>query len=84
MKNYTVINSKGRAALIAFIEDRAANPIWAKNIAEALIADHDGSYPEASQIVELSALKTKSGNPETYSFEPDEYDVFSLEPEDDF
>jgi hypothetical protein len=73
------INAKGRDSLIAFIEDRARDTVFADRTADALIASHDVSSPEAHQIVELSGLKTKSGNPETYSFASDEFDVVPIE-----
>lgn len=79
MEYFAKINAKGRAGLIAFIEDHARDTVFADRIADALIADHDGSYPEASQYVELSGLKTKSGNPEVYSFDTDEFEVLPIE-----
>ena len=81
MEYFAKINAKGRAGLIAFIEERAhdAVALWAENWVAALIAHHDGSNPEAHPIVELSGLKTKSGNPETYCFGPDEFDVLPIE-----
>ena len=79
MEYFAKINAKGRAGLIAFIEDHARDTVFADRTADALIADHDGSYPEAHQIVELSGLKTKSGNPETYNFGADEFDVLPIE-----
>jgi hypothetical protein len=80
MEYFAKINAKGRAGLIAFIEDHARDgALWADRMADAVIADHDGSNPEAHQIVELSGLKTKSGNPETYCFRPDEFDVLPIE-----
>jgi hypothetical protein len=80
MEYFTAINANGRAGLIAFIEDRARDgALWADRMADALIAEHDGSYPEAHQIVELSGLKTKSGNPETYCFGVDEFDVLPVD-----
>ena len=84
MEYFALINAKGRAGLIAFIEDRARDTVFADRMADVLIAEHDGSYPEARQMVELSALKTRSGNPETYCFGADEFDVFQFEPEEDF
>ena len=48
-------------------------------MADALIAEHDGSDPEAHQIVELPGITTKSGNPETYCFDTDEFDILPVE-----
>jgi hypothetical protein len=79
MEYFAKINAKGRNSLIAFIEDHARDTVFADRTADALIASHDGSYPEASQYVEISGLKTKSGNPEIYSFAADEFDVLPIE-----
>jgi len=79
MEYFAKINAKGRQGLIAFIEDRARDTVFAGSMADALLASHDGSDSGCHQIVELSDLKTKSGNPETYSFQADEFDVLPIE-----
>ena len=79
MEYYASINAKGRAGLIAFVEDRARDTVFADLVADALIAEHDGSDPEVRQRVWLSDLKTKSGSPEDYCFDTDEFDILPVE-----
>lgn len=73
------INEKGRAALIAWLEENLQESFCAKDLAVNLINKFDGSDINSNLHVELCSLKTVSGRPETYYFNNDELNVISEE-----
>lgn len=70
-----LINATGRKNLIDWLGGILAEPQNAAAHADALIAAHDGSDPDATQTVEVRGFDTASGNPETYAFDPAELDL---------
>lgn len=72
---YVLINAAGREHLISWLEGVLADPHYAAAHADALIATHDGSDPDATQTIEIGGFYTRSGNPDTYGFSAAELDI---------
>lgn len=74
---YAEINATGRANLVKWLkrvlkETAVSEEGYAEAFADGLIAEHDGSDPEESQVVEVSSHQTEKGYVQTYTFRPDE------------
>lgn len=76
MTRFADINETGFENLKSWIaENHKDGDLWVDECAEALWQSFDGSDPEASLLVELGGLYTKTGNPMTYHFGPDEIEI---------
>ena len=70
------VNQAGREALTNWLREVLSEPFYATEFATKFINELDGSDAEVCGLsVEISGLKTASGNPETYRFESGEYDL---------
>lgn len=81
-ETYTIgeVNEKGRAALEAWLkENLSQDRAWAADRwAEEMIANLDGSFADVQGLsVELSGLKSRTGNPIIYYFGPGEFDLIT-------
>lgn len=77
---YGEVNEIGRQGLLAWLEGVLREPQYAESWADKLLESVDGS--DAAEIgisVEVSGLKTREGNPETYRFSRDEFDLIEIE-----
>jgi hypothetical protein len=74
------LNSKGKAALTEWLRDVLKEPIFAEAWAAHIACSIDGS--DAANIgmrCEVGCFQTKSGNPATYHFGRDEYDLIVID-----
>lgn len=72
---YAEINATGRANLVKWLRDVLKEPERADAWAASLIENHDGSFPDQSQSVEVSAHVTKRGCVQDYRFGSEELDI---------
>lgn len=78
------INQAGRTALIEWLEANLHESIHAEAFADAMISESDFGDPELnSPHVELSGLRSRSGNPKIYRFDRWEYDAVTYNDDGD-
>lgn len=74
------VNEKGRLALIAELNECTRDPFGNENLADALIAEIDGSDAEfCGMHVEISSTYTKNRNPNLFIFGYGHYDLVTYQ-----
>ena len=77
---YMIPNQTGLRNLTEWLCGRLINPDHAERYAAALIDDCQGVEPGgADLIVELRAMHSKNGTPQTYRFSADELELISID-----
>ena len=77
---YARINAKGEAQFIKWLRTVLKSPQYAEKYAEALLDDLDCSDPDIRTLsIEVRDFHTRTRHPESYRFDPDEYDVIEID-----
>jgi hypothetical protein len=74
------INAPGESALVNWLRGVMKEPEHAESYAAHMIGSLDGGSAQYCALsVELQGHKSRTGNPETYTFGPTEYDLITYD-----
>jgi len=75
---YCIVNGKGQAALLAWLQDTMRRPEDASTVAKSLLSQIARSGPDAWQSISLLPELSRSGETQWFEFEADEIRIADI------